>query len=161
MRWYFQVNDYCLLLSELYNIPLIKVAGILSALSPNNTFRGNVKSLEKFLKYKTDCKVSTFNGQKEKAKQIYFIDNPTEDKIKNILNGEKTKAFFENIYRPYSSTAVTIDLWMLRIFKINGSLTKKKYKELETKIQQQAESYGVRPHELQAKLWVDVRKAAF
>jgi len=162
-NWYYEVNDYCLTLSEAYGIPLIKVAGILSALSPNNTFKGNCNSLEKFLEFKTDCKVSTFNGQKEKAKQIYNMVEPTESKIKAVLGGLKTQAFFCNIYQPYTSESVCIDLWMIRyarrlkLIPQEGTLTPKRYGIVEQAVREYADKLNLRPHETQALIWVDIR----
>lgn len=166
-NWYYEVNDYCKTLLEVYNIPLIKVSGIMSALSPNNTFRNNVKSLEKFLRNNGNCKVTTFNIQKQKALKILrSCDKISVDEVKKILgnsknNSLKTKAFFDNIYRPEKSKEVTIDLWMVRWAKIEGSLTPKKYRQVSTKIKNMADNIGVMPHELQAKIWVDIRKKAF
>mgnify|MGYP001550779516 CR=1 FL=1 len=166
-NWYFEIHDYCNTLSELYDVPLIKVAGIMSALSPNNTVRLNCISLEKFLKYNGNCKVTTFNGQKQKAIEILNAPNDvTVDEIKAILGAKKdsalkTKAFFDNIYRPYSSEEVTIDLWMIRWAKIGGSLTPKKYRDTANKIKELAQEIGVLPHQLQAKIWVDIRGAAW
>ena len=166
-NWYFEINDYCNTLSEVYDVPLIKVAGIMSALSPNNTVRLNCISLEKFLRYDGNCKVTTFNGQKNKALTILNSpDNITVEEVKNILSsnvnsGLKTKAFFDNIYRPHTSTEVTIDLWMIRWAKIEGSLTPKKYRETAQKIIEMAKEIGVIPHMLQAKIWVDIRGEAY
>jgi len=166
-NWYFEVNDYCKTLSDVYSIPLIKVAGIMSALSPNNTVRLNCISLEKFLRYKGNCKVSTFNSQKNKALTIYNgNDNITVEEVKDILGvkkdgGLKTKAFFDNIFRPESSQEVTVDLWMCRWAKIEGSLTPKRYKNVAKKIKDMAKEIGVLPHMLQAKIWVDIRGAAY
>jgi hypothetical protein len=166
-NWYFDIHDYCNTLSDVYDIPLIKVAGIMSALSPNNTVRMNCISLEKFLKNKGNCKVTTFNKQKEKALTILNAsDNITVDQVKNILgskkdSGLKTKAFFDNIYRPHVSEEVTVDLWMIRWAKIEGSLTPKRYREVAQKIKDMAQEIGVLAHQLQAKLWVDIRGAAW
>lgn len=166
-NWYFDIHDYCKTLSEVYNVPLIKVAGIMSALSPNNTVRMNCISLEKFLKHKGNCKVTTFDGQKNKALSILNADdNITIDQVKNILgskkdSGLKTKAFFDNIFRPESSQEVTIDLWMIRWAKIEGSLTPKRYREVAQKIKEMAQEIGVLAHQLQAKIWVDTRGEAW
>jgi hypothetical protein len=160
--WYFRVNEYCLTLSETYNVPLIKVAGIMSALSPNNTFASNVKSLEAFLRTKGNCKVSTYGSQKSKALAIYnSSDSITIDEVKAILGGLKTQAFFDNILRPETSQDVTIDLWMIRHFGIKGSLTPKRYKDASNKIKDLAKSLNLLPHQVQAKLWVDIRGAAW
>jgi hypothetical protein len=159
-NWYFEIHDYCKTLSDVYDVPLIKVAGILSALSPNNTVRSNVISLEKFLRTKGNCKVTTFDGQKKKALAIFHSsDNITIDEVKQILgtkkdSGLKTKAFFDNIYRPHTSQAVTIDLWMIRWAKIEGSLTPKRYRDTAQKVRELANEIGVLPHQMQAKIWV-------
>lgn len=166
-NWYFEINDYCQTLSDVYNVPLIKVAGIMSALSPNNTVRMNCVSLEKFLKTQGNCKVTTFNGQKRKALTILESDdNITVEEVKNILspdknNGLKTKAFFDNIYRPETSQEVTIDLWMIRWAKIEGALTAKRYRDTAQKVKDLAKEIGVLPHMLQAKIWVDIRGEAY
>jgi hypothetical protein len=166
-NWYFEINDYCKTLSEVYNVPLIKVAGIMSALSPNNTVRLNCISLEKFLRTNGNCKVTTFDGQKSKALSILNADdNITVDQVKNILgskkdSGLKTKAFFDNIFRPESSQEVTIDLWMIRWAKIEGSLTPKRYRDTAQKVKDLAKKIGVLPHQLQAKIWVDIRGEAW
>lgn len=160
--WYFQVNDYIKTVSELYNVPLIKVAGIMSALSPNNTFASNVKSLEAFLKTKGNCKVSTYNMQKNKALAILnSSDDITVEQVKAILGGLKTQAFFDNMYRPETSQDVTIDLWMIRHFGIEGSLTPKRYKDASNKIKKLAKQLNLLPHQVQAKLWVDIRGNAW
>ena len=135
MNWYFEVNNYVRLLAEMYDLPIIKVAGIMSALSPNTTFALNVKSLEKFLKTKGDCKVSTYGSQKNKALKILNShDLVSIGEVKEILGGLKTQAFFDNIVRPETSQDVTIDLWMIRWAKIDGSLTPKKYRDASNKI---------------------------
>lgn len=166
-NWYFDIHDYCKTLSEVYDVPLIKVAGILSALSPNNTVRSNVISLEKFLRTNGNCKVTTFDGQKKKALTILNShDNISIDEVKTILgdkkdSGLKTKAFFDNIYRPHISQEVTIDLWMIRWAKIEGSLTPKKYRDTAQKVKDLAHEIGILPHQLQAKIWVDIRGEAW
>lgn len=160
--WYFQVNDYIKTVSELYNVPLIKVAGIMSALSPNNTFASNIKSLEAFLKTGGNCKVSTYNIQKNKALAILnSSDDITVEQVKAILGGLKTQAFFDNMYRPETSQDVTIDLWMIRHFGIQGSLTPKRYKDASNKIKKLAKQLNLLPHQVQAKLWVDIRGNAW
>lgn len=161
-NWYFEVNEYCRTLSDIHNIPLIKVAGMLSALSPNTTFALNIKSLERFIINKGDCKVSTYNNQKNKALTILNSNNDiTIEEIKTILGGLKTQAFFDNIYRPNISQEVTIDLWMIRHFKIKGSLTPKRYRDASNKIRKIAKDLNLLPHQVQAGIWVDIRKNAW
>lgn len=164
-KWYFEVNEYCQNLSDLYNIPVIKVAGALSALSPNTTFEHNCRSLEKFIRTNGNCKVTTFNSQKEKARQILFSNKElSEDEIKDLLGkGLKTRSFFENIYRPSTSQAVTVDLWMIRwakkigLMPEKGTLTDKRYKLIEKEIQTIASDVKMLPHSVQAFVWCDIR----
>lgn len=164
INWYFELNDYCKTLSELHNIEPIRVAGMLSALSPNCTFAQNIKSLEKVLRTDGNCKVSTFGNQKRKALEIFKTDDISEENIKRILGkGLKTRSFFENIYRPETSNAVTVDLWMIRyakkhnIIPVNGVLTDKRYRTIEAHIRDLAQKFGVMPHQYQAIAWVDLR----
>lgn len=168
LNWYYEVHQHCKLLASLYNIPLIKVAGIMSALSPNNTFALNLRSTQRFLETNGDCKVSTYNTQKEKALLILALDNSfaTVDTIKYILGKSKdsalkTKAFFDNIYRPEVSTDVTIDRWMLKWAGITGSLTAKRYRELALELAIMAKDNNLKPHELQAIIWTEIRGAAY
>ena len=167
VNWYFRVNDYCKTLASLYGISVIKVAGIMSALSPNNTFKSNIKSLEAFLKTGGNCKVSTYGMQKEKALTIYNSHaNIGIEEVKDILgdgkkSGFKTRAFFDNIVRPSESQEVTIDLWMIRWAGLEGSLTPKRYREISQKVVELANSLNLLPHQVQAKLWVDVRGNAW
>lgn len=168
-KWYFEVNDYCKTLSEYYNVPLIKVAGILSALSPNNTFRSNVKSLERFLRTSGNCKVTTFGNQKKKAQRILDASEAiTEDEIMDMLGkGLKTRAFFHNIYKPMTSQMVTVDLWMIRWAKQNklipekGVLTDKRYRNIEKAVVQYSKELNMLPSEFQAGVWVEIRKSSF
>lgn len=162
--WYFEVNEYCKTLSELYDISLIKVAAIMSALSPNNTFQSNVKSLERFLKTNGDCKVTCFNSQKEKALMILKSKESDYDTIINYLGkGLKTRAFFCNIYQPKVSQKVTVDRWAHRWGEEQGivpkgkSLTDKRYRDIENAMTIKANEIGVLPHQYQAVAWVQLR----
>lgn len=162
MNWYFRVNEYCKQLSLMYDVPLLKVCGIFSALSVSTTFNNCCVSTERFLLTGGDCKVSTYNGQKTKAQRIYGLANATWKQINLILGGLKTRSFFDNIYRPLRSTAVTIDRWMLRWAGIeNESVTDKQYRQLADRIRQLASDNNMRPHELQAAMWVRLRGASY
>jgi len=66
-NWYFEINEYCMHLSEAFDVPLIKVAGILSALSPNNKFEQNCIDLERFLHSGGLTSASTYKAQRDKA----------------------------------------------------------------------------------------------
>jgi hypothetical protein len=162
-QWYFEVNLFCQDLSVIYNVELIKVAAILAALSPQNKFDQNLIDLVNFLETNGKSKASTFGNQRDKAKQILFMDNPCEESVKNILGkGLKTRSFFENIYRPESSQAVTVDLWQIRWAKQIGmlktkSLTDKQYRRIEARVKKYAKKTNMLPHQFQAMTWVYMR----
>lgn len=167
-RWYYEVNEHCKMLSLKYNVPLVKVAGMMSVLSPQVTFVQNVKSLEDFLETGGDCTVSTFAKQKAKADAIYALDDATEDSVKVLIGkGLKTLSFFENIYRPDTSMAVTVDLWQVRwakskrIMRMRDTLTDKRYRDISASIVRRANKLGMQPHEYQAMTWVEIRGKAF
>lgn len=158
LNWYETLNEYCLNLSFIYKVNPIKVAGILSALSPMVSFKTNLAFTEAFLKgdYKA---VKTFNQQKTKAWKILKTAKSTKDVLK-ILNGNKTKAFFLNIAFPKQSQSVCLDTWMLKYYG-HKSWTPKRYREAQADIQQRAKEYNVIPSALQACIWVSLRGSAF
>jgi hypothetical protein len=158
MEWYFSLNDYCKNLAYIYKVNPIKVAGILSALSPMVSFRTNLAFTEAFLKgdYKA---VKTFNQQKTKAYKILKYAKSTKDVLR-ILNGNKTKSFFLNIAFPDKSKEVTIDTHINKYFKFK-SLTPKRYALASKHIQDMAKSYNILPHQVQALLWIEIRGKAF
>lgn len=169
-RWYYEVHDHCKMLSDKHGVPLVKVAAIMSVLSPNVSFVQNVKSLEAFLETGGNCTVSTYSKQKVKADNIYALDNPTEDDVKVYIGeGLKTLAFFENIYRPQTSMAVTVDLWQVRWAKQKRLVpaksgvqpTVKNYRIIADSIRRRAKRAGMMPHEYQAMTWVEIRGKAF
>lgn len=170
-RWYYEVNAHCTMLSEKHGVALIKVAGMMSVLSPNVSFVQNIKSLENFLETGGDCTVSTYSKQKVKADNIYALaDDASEDEVKAIIGkGLKTLSFFENIYRPTTSQAVTVDLWQVRWAKSKRIIAKsagvqptvKQYRLIEASIVRRAKKLGMMPHEYQAITWVEIRGKAW
>lgn len=168
-NWYFTVNEYCLHVAEAFDIPMIKVAGILAALSPNNKFDKNCIDLENFILTGGNCKVSTYNSNKEKAAKILNLSvlEANEESIKDILKGMKTVSFFENIFRPHTSEAVTVDLWQIRWAKLlnilpkQGALTPKRYNKVVARVRKYAKKLDIMPHQFQAVTWVALRGRAW
>jgi len=113
-------------------------------------------------------KASTFKSQRDKAYVILHMVDYDEDKIKDILGkGLKTRSFFENIYRPYDSDAVTVDLWQIRwakalnIIPEQGTLTPKRYRKIASRVRKYAKRINIMPHQFQAMTWVYMRGKAF
>lgn len=156
--WYITIHRHCKVLSEMHKIPYWKVAGIISALSPNNKFKRNLLDAENLIKYGANVKVCTYNENKEKALKILAAKNVSE--VYEVFKGRKTLSFFDNIVNPRSNR-VTVDVWMIRVFNLQGSLTPKRYGIIEKAIQDYAAKINVLPMELQAMLWVAQRGEAY
>jgi hypothetical protein len=154
--WYTRLNRYCRDLGQQYGQPTWKVAAIMSALSPRTSFANNVHDTEQVLKHGINAKLKS-PLFKKKAFAIYKANNYSE--VKSLFNektGRKTLSFWDNMANP-ASNRVTIDVHMIRCLGIEGSLTNKKYRDAEKAIQDYAASIGVKPYQLQAKLWCIVR----
>lgn len=157
--WYKKLNRYLRDLSIEYSQPTWKVAAIMSILSPRTSFSNNVNDTEKLLKYGSNAKLKS-PLFKEKALKAY--NAKSYDEVKALFNektGRKTLSFFENLLLIGNRT--TIDTHILQLFNVKGSLTQKKYREVEKAIQDYAEKINCKAYDLQAILWVVQRGEAF
>lgn len=159
LNWYHDINDYCKIVAEMYSLPLWKVCAILSALSPNNRFYRNVIDVISLIKYEEAAKVCTYNINKRKALQCLRANS--FDECLALFKGRKTKSFFLNIYKPNDFDRVTVDIWMIRLFNIKGSLTDKRYRVIENIIKDYAAKVKLLPHQVQALLWIAIRGEAY
>jgi len=155
MIWYESANLHARQLSIEYNISLSKVVGIMAALSPNNKWERNKIDTRKFLENPCmSTKICTFMSQREKALYIYYGTGDSQE-IESILNGIKTKNFFNNILYHDTSQAVTVDMWAFRSVGVeektkNIPLVTQAYSEL-------ANDLNIMPHQLQAVVWGVIR----
>ena len=109
LAWYATAFTDCERIANQFGLPVNIVAGVVSALSPNNKWERNIENahvlIDAFFKGDniTDFKVSTYNPMKDKAWQILNAmnpkDNPTmsDDEIAKVLNGQKIISFFRCI----------------------------------------------------------------
>jgi hypothetical protein len=158
LDWYYILHDYAKNLAERNGLTLLQASGIISALSPMVMFTTNLRDAERFCSTRSIANLATYNGQRMKALRI--IGAKTESEVLKILGGNKTKAFFLNIYKPQKSDDVTIDSWMVKFFGYKN-LTPKRYKDASKEIQNVALEMGLKPHQVQALLWVGMRGKAF
>jgi hypothetical protein len=101
-NWYRNANYIAESIAIKTGLSIRKVAGVMAALSPRNRWERNCIDAEQLcLLYSVggidaakQLKVSTFNGNKQKALDILQSE---EDAIENILNGRKIVAFFRCI----------------------------------------------------------------
>ena len=156
---YTTLNRYCRDLGQTYNQPTWKVTAIMSALSPRTSFKNNVHDTEQMLKYGENAKLKS-PLFKKKAFAIYNATCYNEVRVLfKEKTGRKTLSFWENLM--LVGDRATIDVHMIRHLKIDGSLTDKKYREAETAIRDYASKLNIKTYDLQAILWVVVRKEAF
>lgn len=158
LDWYFILHDYAKNLAERNKLTVMQAAGIISALSPMVMFTTNLRDAERFCATRSIANLATYKSQRMKALRI--LGAKTEKEILEILGGNKTKAFFLNIYKPKTSMDCTIDTWMVKFFGYK-SLTPKRYKDASTEMQKVAREMGLMPHQVQALLWVGMRGKAF
>ena len=159
--WYSDVNYFCLLVSEEYKIPVYKVCGILSALSPQNKFDQNIKDVISIIELRDKAKVATFNSNKEKALRILDAKNIGE--VFREFKGLKTRAFFLNLYKVYCDN-VTVDLWVIRKYRHlikTKSLTNKSYRTIEKQVTSEAKKLGLHANQYQAHIWVNIRGSEY
>jgi hypothetical protein len=158
LDWYYILHDYAANLAERNGLTLLQAAGIISALSPMVMFSTNLRDAERFCATRSIANLATYTSQRMKALRI--IGAKTEEEVLAILGGNKTKAFFLNIYRPDTSLDCTIDTWMLKMFGIKN-ITPKRYKEASAHLTEVALEMNLKPHQVQALVWVGMRGKAF
>ena len=154
MTWYDRAHKHCKMLSEVYNIPLFQVVGILAALSPRNKWERNLKDVEQVILQGNKARVGTFNKMKHKA--VLCLKAKNEHEVIKILNGVKITSFFKNIFY-IKDNSVTIDVWAMRVVDFEGNLTAKRYKEIERAYISVANKYEMLPKQVQAITWGVVR----
>lgn len=152
--WYERANLFCLALSEQYKVSEMKVAGILSALSPQKEWSQNKAITEEFLRTNGRiCKHTSL--QSGKARKILQYTKNERD-VEVCLGGLKTINFFNNVFKPSDRNYVTVDRHhiYLSIGWDAQSCTPKQYEFLKENTIIFANQLDIVPNELQSILWV-------
>ena len=159
MSWYWEAHRNCQSHAEILDIPLYQFVAIVAALSPQKRWEKNIEDAIKYISSGGKAKLFATGIMKDKCKQILKLDKDSlnTDKVNEILKGNKIKSFYENILRPYKSDKVTIDRHAIRSVNMEGTLTNKKYREISEVHKKVSKQIGIRPHELQAIIWLTVR----
>jgi hypothetical protein len=155
LDWYQQANDFCHYLSDKHQVPLDKVIGIVSALSPRKEWSLNKRIAEELI-LTGDC------GQMKvfvtKANDIHKSTGNESD-ILSILNGPKIKSFYMNIKYPGAYDNVTIDRHAIAVAlghtatDTELSLSEKQYKFFKDCYVYTADKLGIKPLLLQSITW--------
>lgn len=157
---YPRYNAMAARIAEQYGAPLRAVAGALSALSPNNDYLGNMRSLCSVLHGRREgwredeCAVTTYHVNRAKAWRILDGADPLD-----VLGGEKTRAFFCNIADPLNGYHVTIDGHMVGVWRgerlrmSEAGMRAGEYARIADGFRQAAGDLHWLPCQLQACLW--------
>lgn len=111
LNWYAIANQKAeAITNRFYMLSLLKVCGVIAALSPNNRWERNLVDAELLLRCAVsggkidNIRVGTYNHNKEKAWLIARGIDPLE-----VLRGNKVRAFYHCLIAPYTSKAVCVD----------------------------------------------------
>ena len=164
-HWYQEANEWAVEVSEFLlsftgqNVSVQQVLGVVSALSPMQEWNKNKEiAIELIMTGDTGY----MERGKQKARDIlrlggHFRHFDTE--IKSILNGEKTKTFYENMVYPTRSSGVTVDRHAISIAighiadDKEQSISKDVYTFIEKCYIMTAETLGLAPLHLQSITW--------
>jgi len=162
-EFYTEANLFAGKLAENYKLPLLNVAGIIAALSPQQAWDVNKRQSVQYLK---TGKATGATGERlRKCDKIR--DAKTVNEILQILGGEKTKNFFLNISG--ENSAVCIDRHALscavfppsEICAISNTFRKttiKQYNFFADCYKLAAQKVGEQPATFQAIVWNAVRE---
>tara|TARA_R110000744_G_scaffold3633_1_gene13645 strand:- start:29 stop:640 length:612 start_codon:yes stop_codon:yes gene_type:complete len=163
LNWYKEANSEARFIAKIYNLDVYKVSQVISALSPRNKWKQNIKDANKLCEayvlklHPEDIKVCTFHTNKFKAFNI--LANNVEITNKSL----KTFNFVNNIAY-LSNEHITIDIWHLRAcffndIKINSSsIGKLAYEQIKVLTIDKANKLGFQGYQLQAIIWLSSQK---
>lgn len=163
LSWYKDANKQAVSIAKKYNLDVYKVSQVISALSPRNKWKQNLKDAEKLCEafilglHPVDIKVCTFHTNKFKAFNILA------NNINITNNSLKTFNFVNNIAY-LNNDFLTIDIWHLRAcFKDNisiknASIGKTAYQQIKSLTIKKASKLNLNGFELQAIIWITTQK---
>ena len=158
LGWYNAANQFCIEQAQIFGISTFTVASIVSALSPRNKWKTNLKDTITVLDAvsnliePTDVKVSTFHTNKFKAFALAV------GKIYITNQSRKTYSFVCNVGN-LDPNRVTIDVWHLRACfnKTCGSIGKLAYDQIEQLTIRKAKKAGLTGYQYQAIIWNSIQ----
>lgn len=163
LSWYKDANKQAINIAKKYNLDVYNVAQVISALSPRNKWKQNLKDADKVCEafilglYPTEIKVCTFHTNKFKAFNILA------NNINISNNSLKTFNFVNNIAY-LNNDFLTVDIWHLRAcFKdkisINSAtIGKTAYQQIKRLTIKKANKLNLQGFELQAIIWITAQK---
>ena len=172
LQWYPDARAFAQLVSATYNVPLVRVCGVIAALSPAVYWELNKSQAESLIRAHADGEdlddvvLSTYGAQARKARAILQAPGEIEsDWVANILGLQawKTRAFFRNILDP-ASVSVTVDRHIVSACgvadRFTGNTAVWLYRVVAEALSQVARDLGLQPCALQATVWITYKETA-
>lgn len=148
-NWYKDCTDILIEIFGDKNLDL--VSSLIAATSINTSLKSNITLFKKAY--------TEFKEGREFSNYLPIIKTQLEQiRSGKGLTGRKISSFAKSLAG--DKNAVVVDLWMLRAFGIDKKrgATKREYDTIEAYITEQAHIMGLHPCELQAIIWVGIRK---
>lgn len=164
-RWYANAEREARELSRVAapGVGPVACAGILAALSPRAQWSVNVRWAREIVgaSFKREdpadalrgaqfCPAVSLPDARDKAWRIAHRQRPDA-----VLRGPKVRAFWRAIAG--DPDAAVLDVWMLRAMGVEGTISPKRYTELEAALRQAASTTNETVRDFQAIVWMQIR----
>ena len=172
--WYEMANGICKVIADKYNCPLVKVVGVVAALSPATNWQQNIADAHNLVLAWSLCidpdqvVCTTYGPNKTKAISILNLDSSNERETEALLlhnsRVNKTTCFFLNILHPGNDELVTVERHAIRIALGNGQgvdeicMTEKRYRNITKAYQIASQGLEINAISLQAVVWCAFRR---
>lgn len=161
LQAYTRYNIVLTQISNHYGFQLDRTIAAFAALSPNNDYVGNLRSLVSLLAGLNagtpldDITVSTYRACLKRA----HIFATGQAEFLAVTQGPKTRAFYSNLLDPTDPKPVTIDGHMVGAFRGNAGTMKDNlvqragYEKIAKSVRLLARKNNMLPNQMQAILW--------
>lgn len=158
---YRRYHEVIQMFADRYDAPFDRTLAAFVALSPNNDYFGNLRSLASVLHVwqkrhpQEWATVSTYNHCRKRAWRYLIGDAEFLD----VVKGPKIRAFYHNIMDPDCPKHVTIDGHMACAYRGVDLPMKEvliragEYKRMADRVKRLARELGLIPNQLQATIW--------
>ena len=167
--WYQEANGHAQRLAGMLGVSVAQGAYAIAALSPRTSWPENLRAVYAIAQH------ILRGGSLADFSEVLRVTHTNRAKAWTILttgdleaigNGQKTRAFADNILNFKTSRAVTIDSWAYRIAAgmigvtnvVPVALRGKLYDDVAESYSGVADRYGLLPLELQAITWVTAHR---
>jgi len=137
------------------------VAGVVAALSPRQHWSVNLRIAEEVVRAARQgqpCPAVSTGANRAKAWRIANGERPLD-----VLGGPKVRAFYRNLTG--NLDLVTVDVWAARAagltYRDGQGIDERTYARVAVAYANVAEAVGIRPAELQAIVWAQVRAQGY